>query len=215
MRHSALHCLSAVCFVAVIVGGAGCSKKQASYIESPASQKSEIRVEPNVEGGKAATGGASATMTPSIDSSILANALPSDTALTGFKASVAEERMNPVPMQDGTRSDFKTLTKEFSATTDNRTRIIRTLITDTRSIPVLTAFIDSYSEYSNETSSRTKINIKDGEAWLTYQKNEAEGYGSVVMLYRERFLIQIDGNLGVSKDDLISALNAYRVDQLK
>lgn len=215
MRQSAFLRFGIICLIAGLIGGAGCSRKQAKYIESPTSTASEIRVAPNLEGAKASTGGIASTVTPSLNPQVLANALPEDDSMKPYTASVAEEKMNPVPMQDGTRSDFSTLTKTFTKSGGDGSLVIKASLTDTRSIPVLTAFIDSYSEYSNDQAVRKKLTVQGETAWLTYQQGVAGGYGSVVMLYRGRFLIQVDGNLGVTQEDLIIALNAYHFDQLK
>jgi hypothetical protein len=121
-------------------------------------------------------------------------------------------------MQDGTRAEFTTVTKTFTKIVGDQVITIQTALTDTRSIPVLTAFIDSYSEFTNDQTMRKKVSFQNGIAWLTYSKDaatDANGFGSVTMLYRNRFLIQIDGNLGSTQDELTAFLNAYHFDQLK
>lgn len=203
--------------LACLVTGAGCFGKTTPYIKSP-SQPAEVNVKPNVEGSKASTGGIQTTVTPSLETSSLANILPDDNVLKGFVPSTVQEKINPVPMQDGTRAEFSTVTKSFSKTENDLTTTIQASLTDTRSIPVLTAFIDSYAEYSNERGTRKALSVQGEKAWITQQNNgtdEIEGFGSITMLYRNRFLIQIDGNVGISQDQLIKVLNEYHFDQLK
>jgi hypothetical protein len=218
MKSSGSHIV--ICaLVACAIGGAGCFRKEAApYIEAPV-KSNEVIVPANAEGAKAATGGVqSTTITPVLDTQFLSNALPSDDTFKQYKASTAEETKNPVPMQDGTRTEFSTITKTFSKEIGEKIIVVKTSLTDTRSIPVLTAFLNSFSESKTETMSREKLVIQDGIAWLTYRTNDSisnEGFGSVTMLYRDRFLIQIDGNLGVTRDELIAFVNAYHFDQLQ
>lgn len=215
MKHFGLFLKASAFLCACLIGGAGCFQKKTTIIESPTSTESEIRVSPNLEGAKASTGGIQATITPVLNSVSLASALPEDDALKGFTASAVQETKDPVPMQDGTRSEFATVTKTFTKQDKVQTLAIKASITDTRSIPVLTAFIESYSEYTNDVSMRKKIRIQDTDAWLTYQRQDGGGYGSVTMIYRGRFLIRIDGNLGISQDQLLQTLNAYQFENLK
>ena len=207
--------LSAI--IACVIGGAGCFHKQTPFVPStPAS--AVIDVPASSEGAKASTGGIQATITPVLDTGSLAGVLPDDTTQNDFKASVADEQKNPVPLQDGTRTEFTTVSKTFTKIDGDQVITIQTAITDTRSIPVLTAFIDAYKEFSTDQTSRKKIPIQNETAWLTYSKDStgsANGFGSITMLYRNRFLIQVDGNLGVTQDELLTYLNAYHFDQLK
>lgn len=203
--------------IVCLIGGAGCFRKPNQYIPSPP-QPAVISVPANTEGANASTGGIQATVTPSLESEMLVKILPSDNFLKGFTASIPEEKKNPVPMQDGTRTEFSTITKSFSKTAYNQVITIQASLTDTRSIPVLTAFLDSFSEYANERGTRKKIMVQGETAWLTYQKNSGDdsvGFGSITMLYRNRFLIQIDGNLGVTQDELVQVLNGYDFSELK
>lgn len=212
-KFSTVVCTTIVC----IIGGAGCFRKSVPYTQSPPQQE-VIDVQPNSEGAKASTGGIQATVTPSLDSQLLAGILPDDKSLEGYSSTVAEEQKNPVPLQDGTRADFLTMTKTFERSDENRFYSIRASLTDTRSIPVLTAFLNSYSEYSNELGVRKKLSIQGESAWLTYRMGGSDpesGFGSIIMLYRNRFLIQIDGNMGVRQKILESILNAYHFDQMK
>ncbi len=110
------------------------------------------------------------------------------------------------------------MSKTFERTDGDRMYSIHTSLTDTRSIPVLTAFLDSYSEYSNETGMRKQISSQGETAWLTYRMgggSPENSFGSIVMLYRNRFLIQIDGNIGVPQTELEKILNSYHFDKMK
>jgi hypothetical protein len=202
--------------LACILFGAGCFQKERPYI--PSSPTKSVNVPATSEGAKASTGGIQATVTPSLETSMLVKALPDEGTDKTYKASVAEEKKNPVPTQDGTRTEFTTVSKTFTKEIGGAMISIQASITDTRSIPVLTAFIQSYAEFTNERASRKKIPIENETAWLTYSKEnatDANGFGSVTMLYRNRFLIQIDGNLGVTEDELLEYLRGYHFDLLR
>lgn len=202
--------------IACLSLGIGCSReKPVEYVESmPVAN--EVIIPANLEGAKASTGGIATTVTPSLDVSLLAEALPSESDFSDYQSTIAQEAKNPVPMQDGTRAEFSTITKIFSKSTDSKDVSVQVAITDTRSIPVLTAFINSYSETNEELFVRKRISIHDADAWLTNRKNHIEdlvGFGSITMVYRNRFIIQIDGNLGVSQEELIRFANGIRFDR--
>lgn len=217
MRNTSRITITLSAIIACVISGAGCFHKQTTFVPSTPTP-AVIDVPASTEGAKASTGGIQATITPVLDTGALANVLPDDSTQKDFKASVADEQKNPVPMQDGTRTEFTTVSKTFTKTDGDQTITIQTAITDTRSIPVLTAFIDAYKEFTTDQTSRKKVPIQNNTAWLTYSKDSAtatNGFGSITMLYRNRFLIQIDGNLGVTQDELLAFLNAYHFDQLK
>lgn len=217
MKKATRPALVLLAIFAGVIGGAGCFRAPSSYTQSPSSG-TVIDVPPNKRGAEASSGGAQATVTPALETRLLVEVLPANDVLKGFSASIAREEKNPVPMPDGTRTEFTTVSKSFTKTEGSRSLAIQASLTDTRSIPVLTAFIDSYSEYSNNGSKRKKIFIKDQPAWLTYQVTSgdvSEGFGSLVMLYRNRFLLQLNGNLGVTEEQLADVLKGYRFEMLQ
>lgn len=192
--------------------GVGCQKRTPVF--TPAPQSVPIEVPKNTEGAKASTGGYDVTVTPSLNPSLLAAALPSDTALEGFSAGIAVEEKNPVPLPDGTRAEYSTLKKSYT----KEGMSISVMITDTKSLPVLTAFIQSYQPYENPSGARREVVIDDATGWITTSKspdaNETIA-SSFLLLYRGRFIIQMSGNLGVSTDDLLTLARALDLKQLR
>jgi hypothetical protein len=191
---------------AIAFFGWGCAKKTPFIPAQPTGTSAAVA--PNVPGAQASTGNLTATVTPEISSSILANAMPDDTILFGYSANVSQEQKNPVPMPDGTRTEYTTLQKTYTSFTGDETKIVQVSITDTRSLPVLTAFMDSYSPYQNDSGYRKQFRHDDTvTAWLTYMNSpdgDERGFGSVTMMIHGRFLVQIQGNKGVTADELQS-----------
>lgn len=198
--------------------GAGCFEKPRPYVQALPDEET-ITVAPTKEGGEASTGGQTdVTITPKLETQSIADAMPTPDALNGFSASTPVESTSPVPMPDGTRTDFPTVTVTFSRQDADAIRIIEVSLTDTRSIPVLTAFLSSYSAYENERGHRTPVEIAGETGWVTYTKTPDDtnrGFGALTMLYRGRFLIQINGNAGITEEDLVRTAKAFRFETLQ
>lgn len=205
--------------VTAITLGWGCSKKAPPFLSAPNTGDTASTASPNVQGAQASTGNLPTTLTPEIDTSILAKALPDDGILPRFTADIPREQKNPVPKPDGTRTEYTTLVKTYTSSTDSGTKIVQVAITDTRSLPVLTAFLDSFASYKNDSGFREQIQNDQGvNAWLTYMNqpdSETGGFGSVTMLLRGRFLVQIQGNKGISADELKNVAYGVHQDALK
>jgi hypothetical protein len=192
--------------------GVGCKKK--AVIFTPAPETKPVEVPKNVEGAQASTGGYDTTVTPSLAPSLLAAALPPDDALEGFGASTPVEEKNPVPLPDGTRAEYSTLKKSYV----KENASISVTITDTKSLPVLTAFIQSYQPYENTSGARWETVIDDATGWITTSKSpdtEETIAASFLMLYRGRFIIQMSGNLGVTAENLLTLARALDLKQLR
>jgi hypothetical protein len=205
-------------FIACVVGGIGCFRNGSTPYIPNTEKINPVLIPANIEGGKASTGGIQATITPVLETQSLVDALPGEDSLEGYTATVPKETSYPVPLQDGTRTEYTNVSKSFTRSADGDVVVIQTALSDTRSIPALTAFLQSYSAFDQTLIERKRITVQDETAWLTYRKNSSdaiEGYGSMVMLYRNRFLITIDGNLGVTQDELIRFLDAFHFDKLK
>lgn len=196
----------------VLLTGGGCFGQQVEYEPAPPAVQQEI--EPNLEGARASTGGHEATITPSIDTEILVSVLPEEVA--DFKLDTPVEQLNPVPLPDGTATLYTSLAAEYSRTNETG-HFVRVNISDTRGIPVLLAFIDGYQTYENDLGYRKSLDIKDVNAWLTYDTSEdkTKGTGSVVLVYRDRFLFQVDGSAGVTEEELTAFANAFDLNKLK
>lgn len=195
------------------LAGAGC-KQTVSYVKAPPSGEPAL-IKPNLEGAKASTGGASATITPPLATALLVQSLPEPKP--PWTESTPVESKLPVPLPDGTRTEVTRVDREYVKSGD-AAKNIRLSLTDTRGIPALLLFIQSFEAFQNDGGYRRSIKINDAPAWLTYTygpNREADGTGSIVFIYRERFLIQIDGGLGVSADELQLLAAALRLDALR
>jgi hypothetical protein len=196
--------------------GAGCSRNT-DYVKAPESEP--VQVERNVEGANASTGGATdTTVTPQLETDKLIAALPNPEAFDNTSADTPVEQMNPVPLPDGTRAEYTSVSREYTLSREEGPVAIQVSISDTRGIPVVSAFTKSFTEFQTEDGYRRPIDVNGTNAWVQYTyapEGERNGFGSLTMLYRERFLIQIDGGLGLSEDDLIALAKAFDYDQLK
>jgi len=176
-------------------------------------------IEPNVEGGKASTGGYEATITPSIDTQKLAEVLPKE--LTSFIAGEAVEHKNPAPLPDGTATFYTSLDREYTRMVGDAPEILRITITDTRGIPVLLAFLENFTEYESDGGYRKLVLINEvsENGWWSYNygpnKDESSGSGNFIMKHRDRFLIQIDGGSGIKADEILEAANALDLEPLR
>jgi hypothetical protein len=203
----------AVAAIGLLLIGGGCFKKPepaVSYI--PAGSSSAISVSPNPEGGDASTGGNDVTVTPQLNTPLMVDALPDPAAFSGTVAGEPKENKNPIPLPDGTRDEYTSVERTYTKGkgTDAEVRIHVT-VSDTRGIPVLSAFVDNFNEFSGPDGYRKKTSIANTDAWILYtydpEKNR-NGFGGLTMFYRGRFLIQIDGTLGVTEDELTAYANA-------
>jgi hypothetical protein len=199
--------------LALAVMGFGCSKTP-DYVKAP--EQGAIEVTPTAEGGKASTGGESATITPVLATDALVRALP--VPLGNWTADEPVELKNPIPLPDGSRSEYTSVARTYHVAENGTSVAAKAVLTDTRGIPALTAFLDGYDERKDDSGYRTKIRIGDQDAWLVYQNGPSgaqDGSGSVVVLFNKRFLVQVDGELGLSTDLLIQLTNAFRWDELR
>ena len=127
------------------------------------------------------------------------------------------ESKQPVPLPDGTRSEVTRVDREYVKSGD-AAKNVKISITDTRGIPALLLFIESYEESAGESGYRKKMDADGVPAWLTYAfgpNREADGTGSVTLIYRSRFHIQLDGGTGVSASDLTNLVSSFNFDALK
>jgi hypothetical protein len=198
----------------LVVGGAGCfSKKSETPAYTPAGSTGEITVPPNAAGANASTGGYDTTVTPELATPTLVGALPDPSALPGFEADEPKESKNPVPLPDGTRDEFTSVDRTYTKAKGTPDEVrVHVSVSDTRSIPVLTAFVSNFSEFSNADGYRKRVTIEDSDAWILYTYDPARtrgGFGGLTMLYRGRFLIQIDGTLGTTEADLAAFAAAF------
>lgn len=194
--------------------GFGCEPRKPSFV--PAAEQPSFQVPPSAEGGKASTGGQSATVTPMLSTETLARSLPESTG--PWKADEPVESKLPIPLPDGTRTEYVSLARDYHLK-DEEGKLIHVTIADTRGIPALTAFLESYSPREEKDGHyRKAVTIGNEQGWLTYTQSEEgdveRGSGSIVLLFHERFLIQLDGSAGVSADTLTSLANAFRFDAL-
>lgn len=192
--------------------GAGCTARSGAFVPAPETRPAEVPK--TAEGAKASTGGYDVTVTPSLDPKLLAMALPPDRALKDFEADEVVEEKNPVPLPDGSRAEYSTLKKSFT----KGDATINVAITDTKSLPVLTAFIQSYRPYRNSSGARWEVAIDDAKGWVTTSQTSEAGHviaSSFLMLYRDRFIIQMNANLGVTTDELLVLARAIDLRQLR
>lgn len=203
-----------ISFVALSLLGFGCAKPP-SYVKAPESTPIEVPATP--EGAKASTGGESATITPTINTAILVQAFPEEQKEM-WSADEPVEMKNPIPMPDGTRSEYVAVARTYQVAQADGTTAARAVLTDTRGIPALTIFVNGYFEHGDEWSYRKKIKIADQDAWLSYGKGpngDADGIGSVTFLFRDRFLLQLSGEPGLSPEALIALASAFHWDVLR
>ncbi|MEN9558526.1 MAG: hypothetical protein RL141_895 [Candidatus Parcubacteria bacterium] len=182
--------------LALILFGAGCSRTTAY---TPAPPTGDIEVVPSAEGARASTGGQPATITDALRTEQLVSALPPNHG--GWVGGEVAEIRNPIPLPDGTRAEYAGVTREYSAGANT----LRVTLTDTRGIPALTAFLDSYEARNTGEGYRAQIPIGTSHGWITYtygDTREAGGSGSLTLLYRNRFLIQCDGSVGISAETI-------------
>lgn len=197
--------------IALTVMGVGCFK-DTSYI--PAEEREAIEVAPSLEGSRASTGGQSTTVTPVLATATLVAAMP-QTDRT-WEANEAIEAKNPVPLPDGSRTEYTSVVREYREK-EGSGRVTATLV-DTRGLPALTTFLESYEERALESGYRTRIPIGNIEGWMTYTygpNREEDGVGSFITLYRERFLIQLDGSHGVSAESIAMLASAFDLKELQ
>jgi len=191
--------------------GVGC-KKAPQYVPAPPS--TPIEVPPTKEGAQASTGGYDTTLTPQLESALLAAALPSDQALPDFEAKTPVEEKQPVPLPDGTRGEYSTLKKTYV----QGSSAITVSIIDTRGLPVLTSFVQSYQPYESPSGSRWEVVVGDGTGWMMDSKSPDTDTiiaCSFLMLYRGRFIIQMSGNTGISTENLLTLARALDLKQLQ
>lgn len=190
--------------------GAGCFGSP-SFVPAPAT--APVDVSPTMEGGKASTGGNSTTVTPMLETERLVDALPA--APAGWTAAdEAVELRNPVPLPDGTRGEYVTITQEFRSAQG----AIMASLTDTRGIPALSAYLEGYADHEDETGYRRHFGVNADNGWVTYAygpNGESDGSGSLVLLIRNRFILQLDGSAGVTAGDLMNLALATNWNALK
>lgn len=206
----------AICIVScLIIVGSGCDGRQ-TY--ERAREANPVRIEPNRTGALASTGGHETTVTPQMPTERLVQTLP-DTLNAEFRATSAPiEHTHPIPLPDGTRSAYTSVTRDYEKQERGKAVHVRVTVSDTRGIPVLYAFMKSFTEYRNEDGYRSKEKVRNEEGWLqyTYDPSGSEGgFGSFIMLYRERFLIQIDANAGIKESDIIRFAETIHYDPLR
>jgi hypothetical protein len=204
-----------VCIAVILLTGAGCTNAKTTYVKSP--ESANIVVQPNLEGARASTGGADATVTPVLATDIIIKAFP-----VQKDAMVSEpiEQKKPVPLPDGTRSEYVIVSRDYSVEPEGgKKKAYNVSITDTRGIPALSAYIQSFTAYETDQGFRRNIASEtDRDIWLTYAygpNRESDGAGNILMNFRKRFLIQIEGGDGVSVDNLTAFASAFNLDALR
>jgi len=198
----------------LLILGAGCFK-HTDYTKAP--EPVSVHVDANPEGAKASTGGAEATITPQLKTVKLVDALPDPESLQGVSADQPVEQLNPVPLPDGTRTEYTSIARAYTLNNEGGDITLQVTISDTRGIPVVSAFTKSFTEFRTEDGYRKPIDFNGTEAWIQYTYDPEglkNGFGSFTMFYRERFLIQIDGSLGMSEEKLIEFANTFDYEQL-
>ena len=193
--------------------GAGCWSSPPDYVQAPTS--TPVVVQPNKEGAKASTGGAEATITPPLSTDLLVSALPKPPE--GWTVTEPVESKLPLPLPDGTRAEATKLDREYRKGGD-AVKNVRISITDTRGIPALLQFMQSFEASETDAGYRRSVTLKDSVAWISYTygpKREEDGTGSMTIVNRERFLIQIDGGTGVSAAELTALATSFTYDALK
>jgi hypothetical protein len=195
---------------AVIATGAGCFGAPVDYVKAPPSRPPDIK--PNPAGARASTGGYEATITPSLATELLVASLPDAAGV--YQAGIPVERQNPVPLPDGTAATYPSITVDYSDPAVAGRRLNVT-VTDTRGLPVLLAFLEGFNEYRNDTGARYRFDIAESAAWLSFTYESGGGSGSVIVAYRKRFIIQIDGTAGIAEDELIRFAESFNYDKLR
>lgn len=198
--------------IATVLVGIGCQP-------APSYQKAEPtvapEVKPNPQGAKASTGGAEATITPQLATELLVRALPNPS--DAWTAADAVEVKLPVPLPDGTRTEYTRVDREYRKDGDAE-KFARISLTDTRGVPALLLFLNSYEPYDNASGYRKSLDQADATGWIAYTfgpNGETDGTGSVTMLIRGRFVVQIDGGTGVPASELEALARAFHIDALK
>jgi hypothetical protein len=169
----------------------------------PAQPVTPVEVTPSVEGGQASTGGESATITPNTPTAILIDALPS--AGNEWTATEPVEKFDPVPLPDGTRTEYVRVERTYERQVNDMVETLELVLTDTRGIPALLAFVDSFAERRDAAGYRSRVTVGDHDVWITYAygpHGESDGSGSVMFAMRNRFIVQIDGKQGTSVETL-------------
>lgn len=200
--------LAPLAFIAIL--GAGCEARN-TYVAAP--EVAPIHVTPTTEGGSASTGGQSATVTPVLPTEILNQTFPVPNG--DWSVDEGIEIKNPVPLPDGSRAEYTSIAREYHLKDKGA---VKALLSDTRGIPALTAFLASLSERADEQGYRSKIRVGELEAWVTYAygpNREEDGSGSLTLLFRERFLLQLDGGPGISAEALVKLAEAFHWDVLR
>ena len=209
---SRLQSLGAILILTSLLG-AGCFGSP-SFV--PAPKNPDVDVSPTAEGGKASTGGQSTTITPMLATERLVDALPS--APAGWNAAgEASELLNPVPLPDGTRGEYVAVSFEYTSTSD-AAKTIHVVLTDTRGIPALSAYLEAYTNYEDHRGYRRHFNVNDHGGWETYAHGPhgtLDGTGSVVILINKRFIFQLDGSSGVPPQTLMDTALAVNWNALK
>ncbi|MBD3251177.1 hypothetical protein GF380_01760 [Candidatus Uhrbacteria bacterium] len=206
--------LTYLLITSALLFGAGCFE-QTEYVEAP--ESAPVHIDPNLEGAKASTGGRDATITPQINTAKLVRAFPDPYDLKNTTATEPVERFNPVPLPDGTRTEYTSVERTYLYQKEGSEIRIQTTIIDTRGIPVISAFVDSLTEFVSEDGYRKQTELNGVDAWIQYTYDPEglkDGFGSFTYLYRERFLIQIDGSLGWSEQELLQFAEAFNYDEL-
>jgi hypothetical protein len=214
MRYSLCMRQLIIPFIAITALGFGCAKTP-SYIKAPEPTPLEVPASP--ESAKASTGGESATITPVLDTVLLVKAFPEPDEKK-WSADEPQEMRNPIPLPDGTRSEYVGVARTYQVIQGDKAIAARAILSDTRGIPALTIFLDGYFEHGDDWSYRKKIAVAGQDAWLSYGKGpngDTDGIGSITMLFRERFLLQIGGEPGLSPDSLTALANAFNWDALR
>jgi len=204
--------LTVLVMTATLLGG-GCRSPELAYQKAPPTVAPEVQ--PNPAGAKASTGGAEATITPQLATELLVRALPDPT--DAWTAADAVEIKLPIPLPDGTRTEYTRVDREYRKDGDAE-KFARISLTDTRGIPALLLFLDSYEPYENESGYRKALDQTDSLGWISYAlgaNGEKDGTGSVTQLIRGRFVVQIDGGTGVSAADLEALARSFNVSALK
>lgn len=213
----------ALLFLACTVSfvGAGCgSKKSGEYIPDRFVEE-KIDVPASVEGSKASTGNTeNVSVVPQMDTRILTESLPGKDLLDDYTSDIPTERRSPIPLPDGKRTESVSVHRIYIQDSGNEgeKNIIEASIADTRGLPVLTAFMKSYTSFDTDSGYRKQKEINGADVWITYTKDPAggeQGFGTLIALYRDRFLIQIQGNMGSSEEKLVQVFEGFDFKKLQ
>lgn len=202
--------------LSLILVGAGCGRLDTSYVPAPPTDAPAVP--PSTEGGKASTGGETTTVTPVLATTLLVSAMPQ--VKGNLSADETKETRDPVPLPDGTRTEYVSVYRTYhlkSGDDSADSKDINVTLTDTRGIPALYAFLDSYAERNSDSEYRRMTRVGDQDAWITYSlgaNGDADGTGSIVLLYHKRFLVQIDGSAGISAEVLARFAEQFNFDTL-